>query len=336
MFWYRIIRLFLSFLLFCCFCWLAFNYKLSIYLLLQAKGQCTVVLGAQNIQSFINSTKLSAHELANAELIEKIKKYSVDSLAYNPTNNFSSVYDNKHQAVLWVITASEKYSLNAYEWEFPLLGSVSYKGYFNKERALNLLNELRANNYDAGIRPVSAWSTLGWLNDPLLSSHLSLKKGKFCNLLFHELFHATFYKANNMNNNENLANFIAHKATLLFLKNDSLALNEYLNSIDDNKTINRFLNVSTTAYKHYLDSISALENAYILKQKKLIEIGNQLKKLTVRNKNLLNSRAQEICIEQNAFFIDYLQYDSKQDSLENAFNKFYKSSVKLMVQSLKE
>ncbi len=332
---YRKIRLFISFLLFCGFCWAAFNYKLSIYLLLQAKGQAKVILKAQNLQSYVNSKHLSEHEQENVELIQQLKKFSVDSLAYNPTENFTRIFDNRNEPVLWVVTASEKYCLNAVEWEFPIIGKGSYKGFFNKNRALKLLNELKANNYDAGIRSVSAWSTLGWLNDPLLSSHLRLKKGKFCNLLFHELFHATFYKANNINNNENLANFIAHKATLLFLRNDSLALAEYINAMNDNKKVNAFLNYTTIAYKAYLDSISSLPNAYLLKQKRLIQIGNQLKRLPVSNKKPLKNRAEEIYIEQNAFFIDYVQYNSKQDSLEDAFNKFYKSSVKLMVQSLK-
>ncbi len=330
------IRLVFSFLLLLALAWSSFYHSTVIYLIRQGIGQSKVLFNQQSFEEYSSNKTLSPNESANLQLIAKIKSFSVDSLGYKPTKNFTSIYDQNNEPILWVITASPKDELSAYEWEFPIIGKVSYKGFFDKTIAHSEMAHLAANGYDVGIRTVSAWSTLGWLNDPLLSSHLNKKKGSFCNLLFHELFHATLFKANDLNNNENLANFIAHKATQLFLKNDTASLQEYMRNYRDHELLNKFLYNETQLYQSNLKATRAHTNASVLKQKALLELVKKLKNSGISNKRLIERTASEILTEQNAFFIDYMQYNSKQDSLENAFNKFYKGSIKNMVRSLTE
>lgn len=334
MLYLRLLRLFMSYLAFMALGIAVFNYPLSIYLLRQAKGQFEVMWSTETLEEFRSNNQLDQKQRDNLNLVALIKKYSVDSLGYKPTRNFTSIYNQHDKPILWVITGSDKYELQAVEWKFPLIGSVSYKGFFNKDLALKEKDHLQAQGYDAGIRQVSAWSTLGWLSDPLLSSHLKKSKGNFCNLLFHELFHATFYEASRINDNENLANFIAHKATLQFLKKDTISLNEYLYDHSEREKLNQFLNAETKAYKLFLDSIAHHKNKLILKQKQLYFIIKKLKNSGIKKEKIVLITEEEILLEQNAYFIDYMQYNSKQDSLENAFNKFYKGSIKNMVRSL--
>lgn len=336
MHYFRIVRLIFSYLLLIGFWLAAYNYPLSIYLIKQAKGQFTVLLHKQTIESYKLNNDLQFQEKLNLSLIETVKRFSVDSLGFKPTHNFTHIYDQKNKPILWVVTASKKYELVPYEWRFPMIGNVSYKGFFSIEQAKKEKAKLMSKGYDAGIRSVSAWSTLGWLNDPLLSSQLNKKTGNFCNLLFHELFHATFYKADRINDNENLANFIAHKATLAYLKNDSVALHEYSQNYSENEKMNAFLNSESKKYKQYLKSIYKQNNRGILKQKYLLGLIKDLKKLGIKSKKRILTTEEEILNEQNAYFIDYMQYNSQQDSLEKAFNKFYKGSIKNMVQSLNQ
>jgi predicted aminopeptidase len=337
----RWIRLCLSYVTFIALCAAVYNYELSIYLLRQGKGQLHILRSRESFNDFKARTPLNEQQLLNLNLVEQIKRYSIDSLAYKPTENYTAIYDQQGKPILWVITASEKYELKAVEWTFPLIGSVSYKGFFNEELALKELYKLRSQGYDAGIRSVSAWSTLGWFKDPLFSSQLNKTRGNFCNLLFHELFHATYYAAGRVNDNENLANFIAHKATIQFLKNDTVSLKEYLHDHSEYEKLNRFLNSSAKAYIAFLDSISGAKNKLVLKQKHLYFLIKNLKNAGIkpalpagRREKFIIATAQEILLEQNAYFIDYMQYNSQQDSLENAFNKFYGGSLKNMVQSL--
>ncbi len=330
------IRYLFSFLIWSLSVFCAVNHKLIIYLLLQAYGQACILYKAQHINNYISSQQLNAKQIRNLQVVTDLKRFSVDSLGFAPTNNFTKVYQNNQKPVLWVVTASEKYVLQPYEWWFPLIGHASYKGFFSEQRAIQLKNELICSGKDAAIRPVSAWSTLGWFNDPLMSNHLNMDKGAFCNLLFHELFHATFYGSDNVNQNENLANFIAHKATCSFLKNDTLALNSYLNNYTKRQLLNNFLKKESQQYRRFLDSVKTFSDREIYKQKAIIGILKRLEEAKINHKNIIQQTQQEIRTEQNAFFIDYMQYNSRQDSLEECFNKFYKGSIKLMVQSLRQ
>jgi hypothetical protein len=98
--------------------------------------------------------------------------------------------------------------------------------------------------------------------------------------------------------------------------------------------LNQFLHSQTINFASYLDSVKPLKNAKILKQRFLLQLTNKLSSTGIKNEKFLKITREEILVEQNAYFIDYMQYNSKQDSLEKAFNNFYKGSIKNMVQSL--
>jgi predicted aminopeptidase len=312
-----------------------FRYTLVIYLFYQAIGQISVLMNRESISEYASLHRLSEKEKRNLKLVEEVKSYSTDSLAYLPTQNFTQVYYQNNSPSLWVITASEPFALKAYEWEFPLIGKVSYKGFFKKDLAEKELNRLRAMNYDVDLRPVSAWSTLGWFNDPVLSSMLKKSKGGICNLLFHELFHATYYAPSSVDLNENMASFVAHKATLQFLKNDTAALREYLDNEKDNELINNFMTRQNVYLKKYYKEIENSKDRLPLKLRIIQHIADSLNFLPVKNKKLLEMHREQVLEQKNAYFIDFEQYDGKQDSLDEAFNKFYKGDLKKMVQDLK-
>lgn len=312
----------------------ALNHQLIIYLVQQAQGQLHVLKNRQTFSAFAAGTQLSTNEKQNLLLIEKIKNYSIDSLAYKPTRNFTSIYNQNHVPVLWVITACEPYALKPYEWQFPIVGKVSYKGFFKKQLALDEMSRLNYLGYDTDLRSVTAWSTLGWFDDPLLSNMLQRSKGGFCNLLFHELFHATYYAKNSVDRNENLANFIAHKATLRFLSSDSTALKNYEETIREHEVFNKFMLRKYNELKHFYPTIINSTQREVLKNQKLRQISDSVDYLTLKNKSGYLNKKEMILRSANAFFIDFQQYESMQDSMEYVFNKIYRGDIKKLVQDL--
>lgn len=333
---FRWVRLIFSYLFFGLIAICLVNYKTSMYLIAQGRGQLNVLINTQSISSFSKQNDLTGVEKENILLIEKIKKYSIDSLGYLPTKNFTGIYDQKNKPILWVITACEPYDLKAFEWQFPLIGKVSYKGFFKKELAIKEKNYLVSLGYDVDIRSVSAWSTLGWFNDPLLSSMLLRQKGSLCNLLFHELFHATYYAPNAVDFNENIASFIAHKATLQFLKNDTVALKKYKADRSDNEIYTRYMIRKTDLLRTYYPKIKNDKNKQILKLKMLYQIADSVRFLPLTNRKRFIEKKDDIARYKNAYFVDFEQYDSMQDTMEAVFNKFYKGDIKKMVQDLKQ
>ena len=131
------------------------------------------------------------------------------------------------RSLLWIVTACEAFELNDYKWKFPFLGAVSYKGFFDSLQAVSECSSLKVKGYDVEISPVSAWSTLGFFSDPVFSSMLQKQKGELAELIFHELFHGTIYVSGQVDLNENLAEFIAEKATLVFFNSDKTNLSDY-------------------------------------------------------------------------------------------------------------
>lgn len=332
----RYIRLCISYCLFLLFVFVGWEHETFLYLLGQAKGQLHVLTSTQALLEYAQKEERTQLEKENIDLIEKVKKYSCDSLAYLPTGNFTTVYDQHNAPVLWVITASEALALKAYYWTFPIVGKVNYKGFFNKETALKEANKLRCQNYDVDLRSVSAWSTLGWFSDPLMSGMLQRSKADLCDLLFHELFHATCYLPGKVDFNENVASFIARKATQKYLKEDTMALRLYEERRLDRECVNHFVMKSSSELRFYYDSIKELKNARELKLLKIYQISEKLKKLPIKNASLIDYHRRSMLEQKNAYFIDFEQYDSMQDSLEHVFNKFYKGDLKKLVQDLKQ
>ncbi|MBA3663116.1 MAG: aminopeptidase [Bacteroidetes bacterium] len=312
----------------------AFNYQTLIYLLYQGKGQFNILTHTESIEEFCR--RAAPDIQAKLRIIQQVKKYSVDSLGYRATNNFTSVYDQKNIPVLWVLTVSEPYRLKAYEWKFPVVGTVSYKGYFKKEFAVQAGYYFKAKGYDVDVRSVSAWSTLGWFSDPILSNTLNRDKGSLCDLFFHELFHATYYAKGSVDLNENLASFIARKATLQFLSKDTLALKEYLNDYKDNLVYRQFMLRQTEWLTRKYKLIGNDPMRLVLKLKFIQQITDSLKYLKGAEETKFAARKKNMMRSQNAYFIDFEQYDSMQDSLEDVFNKIYEGNLKKMVQHLKE
>jgi predicted aminopeptidase len=318
-----------------CFC--SIFHETTVYLFHQSVGQISILVNTQSIEKYELENALTQKQKQSLELIESIKKYSVDSLSYKPTKNFTTIYNQNDKPILWVISASSKYKIEPFYWKFPVVGSVSYKGFFNKQKAIAAKNKLICEGYDVDLRSVSAWSTLGWFSDPVLSNMLKKSKGQLCNLIFHELFHATYYAESSVDYNENLASFIAHKATQQFLRTDSVELRNYLESYNDNKIIDLHISGQLKNLNRFYDSISNFSDQQkgILKLQKLSQISSSLNKLPLANAARVKPIQNNILEFKNAWFVDFGQYNSLQDSLEGVFNKIYQSNLAKMVQSLK-
>jgi predicted aminopeptidase len=294
-------------------------------------------MNTESFEEYDAHNNLSEKQKKGLALINEIKKYSVDSLNYKPTKNFTTIYDQNNAPVLWVITASEKYKIEAYYWKFPVVGKVSYKGFFDRQKAIVAKNKLVSKGYDVDMRSVSAWSTLGWFSDPVLSSMLNRSKGHLCNLIFHELFHATYYAKSSVDFNENLASFIAHKATQQFLRKDPEELKKYLESYEDNKIIDAHISDELESLHRFYDSISGFSESQksLLKLKKLTKISLSFNNLKLADPKRIEPIQNNILKFKNAWFVDFGQYNSLQDSLEEVFNKIYQADLAKMVQSLK-
>lgn len=322
----------------CGFAWLLSHAALVTYLLKMGRGQLNILLNTRPVAEVLLDASVPAEQKEKLLLVQQVKRYSVDSLGYRETRNYTTYFDQKDQPVLWVVTACEPFGFEPYIWRFPVVGEVTYKGFFTRMHAQREYLALVRHGYDADLSTVSAWSTLGWLPDPVLSSMLKRPKSRLAALLFHELFHATYYAPGTVDVNENLANFFSYKATLRFLSNDTAELNDFRTGMRDDSLYNDFvMQVYDELEKFYaethgLDSVSRLR----AKDRKLADIYLRAGRLPLYKPGRFAYLNRSILTSKNAFFIDAQRYDGLYDSLNAVLLTRFNGDMRAMIESLKK
>jgi predicted aminopeptidase len=107
--------------------------------------------------------------------------------------------------VVWNVFAAPELSLEPKTWCYPMVGCASYRGYFDRGAAESYASALGQDGYDVFVSGVLAYSTLGWFNDPVLSTFLQLDNARLSALIFHELAHRVLYVADDTDFNESFA-----------------------------------------------------------------------------------------------------------------------------------
>jgi predicted aminopeptidase len=194
------------------------HYRLVLYGWGQLRGQLHIIYHAKPVEEYLSDPSYPDSLKKKLAFIRDVRTYATDSLGLKDSRNYTTLYDQQGKPALWVITACSPYELKAYEWEFPFLGNVSYKGYFDKEKGLPEVEALRAEGYDVDYHPTGGWSTLGWFRDPILSNMLRKNEGQLAELIIHELSHATLYLPGSVDYNENFATFIGEQGALRYLR----------------------------------------------------------------------------------------------------------------------
>jgi len=112
------------------------------------------------------------------------------------TNNYERYIWLGRPAVVWVVSACNPLAFRPKTWKFPIVGSITYTGWFDQKEAREYAEELKKKGWDVDVRPSQAYSTLGWFDDPILSTMIAdgdEALGDLADVVLHETLHATFY-----------------------------------------------------------------------------------------------------------------------------------------------
>ena len=193
------------------------QHELVGYGWMQARGQLRILWNTKPVADVLADPAFPDSLKQNIRLISEIKRFAIDSLGLDKSGSYESFYDQQGKPILWVVTGAEPYRLVARQWHFPVIGTFSYKGFFEKDRADSTVSMLQKEGFDTRVGEVSAWSTLGFLDDPILSSFLDRPVGGLAELIIHELTHGTLFIKDNLDYNENLADFVGEYGALRFV-----------------------------------------------------------------------------------------------------------------------
>ena len=307
-----------------------------------AHGQGKILLGAKPIEGILKRSELSENERKKLNIALHIRRFAFDSLLLYENKNYTRYYDQKGEPLLWVITGSKKYSLTPKTWKFPIVGEVGYKGFFTKEDAEYEAALLQKEGYETRIREVNAWSTLGFLNDPILSSMLNASIGDLANVLIHELSHGTIFIKDDTDESENLASFIGDQGAYLYLETyygkDSKEYLQYKYDQEDYELLaqNMLLGAQRldSLYKAIEQENDMQKEAY--KQKMIREIVEGLNRLPFHNPDAFKALRNTDKLPNNATFILFRQYNNKSHIYREEFEKLADSDLKKYIEILKK
>ena len=316
------------------------NFQLIRYGLFQLKGQLNVVNNTVSLDEFITNPLTPDSLRQKALLVNQIRSFAFDSLGINYSENYTEIFDQQGKASMYVVTACDPYSFTPKTWKFPIVGNFPYKGFFDRQKAVDLANEIKAqDSLDVGVRTAGGWSTLGWFKDPILSNMLNRSEGDLASLLIHELTHGTLFVKDSVTFNENLASFIGDRGAIMYLSSKygeaSPEVVQYQSEIEDELM---FKNYILQSFKG-LDSLyKAMVNLPVgekkeLKKNKIDQIRSDFD--TLNFKSEVYKGFFKTYIPNNTFFMSYLRYNSQQQVLEDELNLKFQGDLKRYLEYLK-
>ncbi len=187
-----------------------------LYVLRGAWQETRILARREPIEEVLAAGVLAPEQRQRLMLVPEVRRYARDVLGFDVGGAYASFAEVPPGALVWVVSAAEKTRLRARTWWFPIVGSVPYKGFFDAADARALATELEAAGWDTWVRPTQAFSTLGWFDDPVLSSWLERDRVELADLVLHELVHRDLWIEGQVPFNESFATFVAGHATIDF------------------------------------------------------------------------------------------------------------------------
>ncbi len=307
------------------------NCRIIAYGIKQGIGQLRIAHGAVPIDELLEDPEYPDSLKTKLLLIKDIRRFAIDSLGMKDSKNYNSVYDLKGKPAAYVVQACEKYRIKKYLWKFPIVGKLPYKGFFSEKDAQKEARKLEDEGYDVRIANPSGWSTMGWFNDPVLSSMLRRREGGLSELIIHELTHSTIFVKDDSELNENIADYVGEYGTRYYLSSKYGDSSEYVlryNAFiaDGEILANHFIRGA-----RYLDSLYTSE-AFVnmpdaekdqLKSQAINRIISEVDSLPLRVMDPEMMKQRRLKDVNNTFFTGYITYHNrKADLIKECNEKF--------------
>jgi predicted aminopeptidase len=187
-----------------------------LYLIRSAYEEGRILWSREPIKEVLAQPGFPADERAKLELVLAVRDFASTELGMNVGGAYASYARVPPDVLLWVVSGAERTALKPVTWWFPVVGDVTYKGFFEQGDAVEEATRLKSDGYDTLVRPSAAFSTLGWFDDPVLSSWLRDSRVALVALVLHELLHRTIYVPGHTDFNESFATFVGHRGAMAY------------------------------------------------------------------------------------------------------------------------
>jgi predicted aminopeptidase len=194
-----------------------------------ANGHLALMNQRVDIDDLLADETLDGRLRERLLLVREIRRFSIDELDLPANGSYLSYVELQQPWVIQNLFAAPEFSTRLQQWCYPVIGCASYRGYYDEARLLAYVDELQSMGLEVYVARVPAYSTLGWFDDPVLSSFLDWPDYRLAGLIFHELTHQRIYIEDDTTFNESLASAVQQAGTALWLqsRNQPAALDEF-------------------------------------------------------------------------------------------------------------
>ncbi len=168
-------------------------------------GHFSLMQRARPIEDLLDQPRLDAPTRKRLALARDIRRFAVTELGLPDNGSYTRFAKLDQPFVTWGVVAAPELSLRLTQWCFPIAGCVTYRGYYSLAAAERYAARLAATGLDVQVSGVPAYSTLGWFDDPLLSTFINYPDAEVARLIFHELSHQVVYVPGDSMFNESFA-----------------------------------------------------------------------------------------------------------------------------------
>ncbi|MEM7207709.1 MAG: aminopeptidase [Pseudomonadota bacterium] len=172
-------------------------------------GHLRLLDAREPIDELLTDQSIAPQLRSQLEAVEEIREFAMTELLLPDNGSYRSYADLDRDFVTWNVVATPELSLQPKAWCFWIAGCVNYRGYYKEESAEVFARQLRDRGYDVTVLGASAYSTLGWFDDPVLNTMLGGSSISLARVIFHELAHQKLYVSDSSAFNEAFATFVA-------------------------------------------------------------------------------------------------------------------------------
>lgn len=305
------------------------------YLYQQAKGGLNVAFNTRPLAEVLQDKDVPDSLKKRILFIQEVRKYAIDSLGLQDNHKvYQTLFDQQGKPLIHLLTVAEPYKMEAILFEFPIvgwfIGNFTYKGFFDSTAAYKEQKVWKSNGYDTEMGQAIAYSTLGWLPEPIMSNMLFYPDGKLASIIIHEMTHGTIFVKNAHETSENLANFVGDYGAKRFMRfkygKDSDKYKRYIQSriLRDRfiKHLNRGTLKLDSLYRTFSTNLSSKDKDS-LKYALIEKIEQSQDTLYAKLPNLPKRQFAKNDLPNNAYFVSFKTYNSKQNEFELQFKNAF-------------
>lgn len=185
-----------------------------------ARGQLDLMCRARDIDHLLKDDNATPAVRERLERVKAMRRFASKSLHLPDNDSYKSYAALDRDYALWNVFAAPELSIQPHKWCFPIVGCVVYRGYFNKADAEQYASSLHRQGLETYVAGVPAYSTLGWFDDPVLSTVLNYPDPELAGLIFHELAHQVAYAKGDSVFNESFAVTVEMEGVERWLKHE--------------------------------------------------------------------------------------------------------------------